>query len=104
MPWYEHLCHACQQEFEDLYSMKDPIPTLCPLCGIEGKIQRLISLTAPGKVELTGMELKSKLQSEGKAMARSMNENQFANLHGSDEQHNARVVANETLSQDLKAL
>ncbi len=85
-PVYEHECSHCEQEFEESYSMKAPVPTVCPLCHEEGGVKRLISLTAPGIVELTGHDLKQKLLSDGQKMKQKAagNENLLANLVGED--------------------
>jgi putative FmdB family regulatory protein len=70
MPTYCHICKACQQEFEDIYSIHAPVPTVCPLCNVEGQVKRLISGNVSANVELTGRELVQKLWKEGKDLAR----------------------------------
>ena len=84
MPAYDHLCENCNEEFESFYSVKDDPPTKCELCGFEGKVKRLISFAAPGKVELTGRELKAHLKEEGRKLAKESltNEKVRANLVG----------------------
>jgi putative FmdB family regulatory protein len=70
MPTYEHKCFSCQQEFEDTYSIHAAVPTVCPLCNVEGQVKRLISGNVSANVELTGRELVQKLWKEGKDLAR----------------------------------
>lgn len=84
MPTYDHICESCNQEFEDTYSITAPIPSVCPKCGVEGKVKRLISGSGSGKVELQGRELVEKLWKEGKDLARRArkDENLAANLYG----------------------
>ena len=87
MPTYEHLCRACNQEFEDIYGMKEPIPTKCPNCNVEGKVERLISGgSGKGIVELTGQELKAHVLAEGQKLKHEANKNEkvLANLVGDD--------------------
>lgn len=85
MPTYEHTCELCAHEWEQDYSMSDPVPTTCPGCNKPGGVKRLISWSA-GKVELSGKDNVKKLWAEGKAIARDANkkENLLANLVGED--------------------
>jgi putative FmdB family regulatory protein len=84
MPTYEHGCSKCGYEWEDIYSIHDSVPTVCPNCKSEGNIKRLISTPATGKVELTGKDLVRKLWKEGKDLAKQAktNDNLAANLYG----------------------
>lgn len=84
MPTYLHICNACQQEFEDTYSIHAEIPNVCPNCKAEGQIKRLISGGCSVKVELQGKELVQQLWKEGKQIAKEArkNENLAANLYG----------------------
>lgn len=102
MPTYEHLCAHCEEEFEDTYSMKAEPPTTCPLCGEEGGVKRLISLTAPGIVEVTGHELKQKLKEQGRQLKTEAlrNENKLANLVGEDK-YQANQVKHEHVRTEL---
>lgn len=85
MPTYEHFCGNCQHEWEDIYSIKQNPPTICPSCNIDGKVRRLISGgSGKGIVEITGHELKDKLKKEGQELKRAAlkDENLMANLVG----------------------
>lgn len=88
MTTYEHICNAegCSKEFELEYGMTEPVPTVCPLCGVDGQVVRLISGGSHrrGVVELTGHDLKSHLKAEGqKLKAEAMrNENVLADIVG----------------------
>jgi putative FmdB family regulatory protein len=85
MPTYEHLCHHCNYEWEDIYSMKTDAPTTCPECKTEGQVKRLISGgSGKGIVEITGHDLKDKLKKEGQELkqAAMKDENLLANLVG----------------------
>lgn len=84
MPTYEHRCNSCGYEWEDIYSINDPIPDTCPECKTKGQVQRLISIPAGGRVELEGRELVQKLWKEGKDLARKArkDENLAANIYG----------------------
>lgn len=82
---YEHFCGNCLKEFEAEYSIKAEPPTVCPLCGHEGKIERLISGgNGKGKVKLSGRELVESVQADAKKLERhiSTNENAYANIIG----------------------
>jgi putative FmdB family regulatory protein len=87
MPTYDHLCEACQQEFEDTYSIHAPIPTACPNCGVEGQVKRLISCNVSAQVELTGRDLVQKLWKEGKDIARQARKDEklARNLYGNND-------------------
>ena len=83
MPTYEHKCRECDHHWEEIYSMHDDPPKVCPECNVEN-VCRLIS--APGKVEviLEGRELVEKLWKDGKDLARKArkNENLANELYG----------------------
>ena len=87
MPTYEHLCKACENEWEEFYSItKDP-PTVCPKCKTKGQVKRLISGgSGRGIVVLTGRDLTEHCKAEGKriAMEARTNENLKANLIGEE--------------------
>ena len=84
MPNYDHRCNSCQHEWEDTYSIKDPVPTICPNCNVDGQVQRLISSNVSAQVELTGRELVNKLWKEGKDLARQARKDEKLahNLYG----------------------
>jgi putative FmdB family regulatory protein len=81
---YSHLCKNCSHKWEDVYSIHDDPPTVCPSCKTEGSVQRLITGAPYTKVELYGRELVSKLRAEGKQIAKEAekNENLAENLYG----------------------
>lgn len=90
MPTYPHLCHACNYEWEAMYSIKANPPTICPACGVEGKVERLIAGgSGRGICELTGKELTAKLEKDAQDMLREMprNERLLANIIGEDKHH-----------------
>lgn len=92
MPTYEHLCEACNEEFEDEYSiLKDP-PTTCPICKVDGKVKRLISLTN-GVVELGHQEFKEQAVVDRKKLRNKLknNENHKANIIGEDKYHQSEL-------------
>lgn len=84
MPTYEHKCKSCGHEWEEIYSMTDPVPSTCPECKTEGQVIRLISGGGGVKVELEGRELVQKLWKEGKDLAKQArkDENLAADLYG----------------------
>lgn len=85
MPTYEHLCNNCKHEWEDIYSIVQDPPTLCPSCNVDGKVQRLVSGgSGRGIVEITGHELKAKLKADGQDLKRAAlkDERVLANLVG----------------------
>ncbi len=43
MPIYEYECKFCSHKFELLQKISDPVPSVCPNCGKEGGIHKLIS-------------------------------------------------------------
>ena len=105
MPTYDHQCTSCQGFFEEIYSMKDPIPTKCPICNTEGGVKRLISRPAKGVVELNGHELLAHVKEEaGKAVIEARNnENYRANIIGEDKYH-ASLLTNSRLNQELNPI
>jgi putative FmdB family regulatory protein len=82
---YEHLCNACNTEFELEYSMHAPVPTLCPLCGVDGQVKRLISCKNKGRVELTGREYQESIKQGAGDLVKEArrDERLLANLVGS---------------------
>lgn len=97
------MCKNCDKEFELEYRITENPPTLCPLCGFDGKVERLIQLTAPGRCPLTGHDLKQQLISEGRSMARSKDENFHASVAGEDVHHET-VSWSDKLTSDLKGV
>lgn len=84
MPFYDHFCSSCNQEFEEFYSVtKDP-PTVCSLCGSEGTVKRLISDVVMGTVKLEGRELKEHITKEREKIRHQVkkDENLRANIVG----------------------
>jgi putative FmdB family regulatory protein len=83
MPTYEHLCQACNNEWEDEYSIKADPPKFCPKCGAES-VKRLISLGGKGVVELNGHELVEKLKGDAQQIKKeaSRSDKVYANLLG----------------------
>lgn len=101
MPIYTHQCFNldCEFEWEDIFSLSDPVPEVCPECG-EGKVQRVMSLCAPGKVELGRHEMKAKIKEDARQLCRdaSKSENLLANLVGED-----KFQANKVLEKKVSA-
>jgi len=95
MPTYEHICTACQHEFELEYKMTDPVPTKCPSCNVDGNVKRQIS-GCSGKVELYGHELTQHLRAEGKKLAKEARRNEylFANIAGETKYHQTELARN----------
>ncbi len=58
MPIYEYECKECLHRFEEWAKMEDPFP-VCPEC--KGEVERIISLTGVGKVEMNSRELLEKV-------------------------------------------
>jgi putative FmdB family regulatory protein len=89
MPTYEyrHSIETCQHEWEEVRSIKDPDPTQCPKCLVDGNIIHLISGgSGKGIVELYGDELIAKAKADGKKIAKdaAQSEKLYANLLGED--------------------
>lgn len=86
MPTYEHECSKCEYIWEDIYSIHDSVPTVCPNCKSEGTVKRIISRPGTGQVILTGKELVAQLRKEGKELAKKArkDENLAANLYGTN--------------------
>jgi putative FmdB family regulatory protein len=82
MPVYEHRCLNCGYEWEDLYSLRTPIPDTCPNCKTVGQVKRLISGDISVRVALHGQELKNKINEDVKKMKHEIktNEEVRANL------------------------
>ncbi len=88
MAIYDHVCEACNHEWEDEYSIKEDPPKECPKCGKE-TVKRLISLCGKGVVELYGQDLVDKCKADAKQMKKDSykNENLRASLIGEDKYH-----------------
>jgi len=94
MPTYLHLCHKCQHQWEDFYSIKSDPPDICPNCNEKGHVERLIAGgSGRGIVELTGRDLRDHLKSEaGKIKQQAhKNENVYADLLGHDRYHSIQT-------------
>jgi len=103
MTTYEHKCNFCEEEFEAVYGMTVPPPTLCPLCNKEGGVERLISGgSGKGIMILRGEELKQKIKSETNVLRRdaSQNERSYANLIGESKYHEQQLNK-DSLTNDL---
>lgn len=88
MPSYEYFCVAANEEFESFHSITTVLDD-CPLCAEAGRPphapKRLISGgSGRGIVELTGADLKAKIQSDAQQMRHDMstNPNKLANFVG----------------------
>ena len=103
MPWYLHECLACNEEFEDLYGVTSPIPTLCPNCGVDGQIKRLIPTIVYGRVPLTGSDLKKQITKERNQMRDKVNkdENLKANIVG-ESAYEKHITAQQKLKDTYK--
>lgn len=87
MAIYEHVCEnpECGYEWEDMYSIKQDPPKICPKCNQE-TAKRVISLTGRGVVELTGEELKAKAKADAKQFKKDVHatEKAYSNFLGED--------------------
>ncbi len=105
MPTYEHVCNNCQHEWEDVYSIRQNPPTICPSCNLEGKVQRLVSGgSGKGIVEITGHELKAKMRAEGQELKRAAlkDERVLANLVGESKYQNNTLKLEKSLTERPK--
>lgn len=84
MPFYDHQCTKCEHIWEDYFQIGEEVPEECPNCHEKNNIKRLLSLTSPGVVKLTGQEYKQKILADGKKLAKETksNENLLANMVG----------------------
>ncbi len=103
MPFYDHFCGNCGEIFEDFYSAKKDPPTVCQLCGVEGKVQRQIPDVVYGRVPLTGQDLKKQVKKDTAALRKEVatNENAKANMVG-ETAYQKHVVAIEKRKDDYK--
>jgi len=68
MPIYEYECASCQHQLSTLARISDPPLEKCPEC--DGKLERVISLTNAGEVQMDARDLyKKKIHPEAKAIA-----------------------------------
>lgn len=106
MPTYEHACQNCNHEWEQVYGMTVDPPTLCPECGVDGKVKRLISLgPGPGIMRRTSGEVRAGMAAETRAIRQraKTDENFRANLVGEDN-YNQRVLKTEQLQNELVSI
>lgn len=54
MPTYDYACSACGQRFEVVHNMGAPGPAECPVCHVQGKVERLISSSSGFQLRGTG--------------------------------------------------
>ena len=101
MPIYDHLCEECNYEWDDLFKMSDPVPTICPSCNTSGKIKRLISVCV-GRVELGFQEQKQQIKDDRKRLSKEVrnNENLRANIVG-ESNYNRAVTTGQSLTNEL---
>lgn len=102
MPTYEHLCGNCKHEWDEVYGMTVDPPTVCPKCGTDGKVKRLISGgSGPGIMRKTTGEIKSNLAADTRAMKEraKTDENFLANLVGST--YHTNKLRKEDLEKEL---
>lgn len=92
MPTYLHTCTTCNHEWELVYGMTEDPPTECPNCHAQ-TAKRLISFASPGKVELSGHELKEQVAKETKDFVEQVKRdpNLKANLLGENKFHEAET-------------
>jgi len=103
MPTYEHLCNACEHEWEVVYGMTVDPPTLCPSCEVDGQVKRLISGgSGPGIMRRTGAEMKAGMAGEARKISqRAQTDEKFlANLVGEEKYHN-QLLQKESLTNEL---
>lgn len=105
MPTYEHKCFAdnCGYEWEEIYGMTVDPPTMCPECGVEGQVKRLVSGgSGKGIMRKTPGEIKAGMAAETRALKeRAKTDEKFrANLVGEDKYHE-RVLKTEDLTNEL---
>ncbi len=93
MPTYEYRCSIFDKEFEEFHSIMTVLED-CPLCKEAGKEphkpERLISGGAgKGIVELTGNDLKQKIQQDAASLRRETmtSERTLANIVGENKYH-----------------
>ena len=92
MPTYTYLCEIHDEEFEEVHSIKIVLED-CPICKTKGldphTPKRLIAYAAPGKMELSGNELKEKTAQDIKEMRhRSRTDEKYlANIVGESRFH-----------------
>lgn len=88
MPTYEHKCQDCQHEWEESYSIKADPPKHCPKCNAES-VQRLISVSGKGVVELYGQDLIDKIKGDAQQLKKDMQKSDkvYANLLGDSKYH-----------------
>lgn len=105
MPFYDHLCEACQHEWEDFYSMVTDPPDTCPKCGAQGKVKRLLPSSVAVRCPKTGMELRQEIADEKKKIRSQMkkDENLRANVKG-EETHHREQLGISKINNDLKQL
>ncbi len=103
MPTYEHECNSCNGEFEDIYSIKADPPTLCPLCGVDGQVKRVISGDIAGRVLLSGTDLTNQMKKDRNKMKQKIktDENVRANLIG-ESKYQEHVVNSERIEDRYK--
>lgn len=105
MPVYEFECQKCEHIWDDIMSVKDPIPEQCPECFTSGCVVKLISLPAKGKVELVGDELVSSIMSSAKSDQKraTKDENFYANIVG-ESNHHANLINSRKKSSEVNSV
>ena len=103
MPTYTHKCKNCGHRWDEFYSMNDDPPTLCPSCGKDGDVMRVITGgSGPGIMSLKGGDLRSKIMSDAAEMRkRAVTDEKFrANLYG-EEAYHRHALSKDSLEKEL---
>ena len=103
MPTYEHLCKACDYEWDDVYSMVVDPPTICPSCEEDGQVKRLISGgSGRGIVILKGGDLRAKLMGDAQqARMRARTDEKFRASIIGDEKYHQQQLGKDNLTDQL---
>jgi putative FmdB family regulatory protein len=94
MPTYPHICNECNHEWDEFYSITQDPPDTCPKCGIKGNVERLIAGgSGRGIVEVTGHELKEKLQNDSADILKEAGRSEkfLANIVGEDKYQSNQI-------------
>ena len=103
MPEYDHECYECGYAWQDIYSVKQDPPTICPQCG--GKARRVILGSPAVKVVLSGREMKEHIKEERKKIKHQIatDENFRANITGEEPYNNTQNNV-QKIGEELKQM
>src|ERR1700693_1971441 len=75
MPIFDVGCEKCEHVWEEIIFSGEELPTQCPECKENNCVKKLVSLTSPGKVKLSGQDYKAKIMNDAQQLKKEAQKN-----------------------------